>query len=663
MTTRHLLLRWLGPVLGGVALFLILLGFGFVFTRTGVINHLLDKGLGMAVIQRFFLKAALTEILPLYVGTAFMLSLVGLLLAKSPLFLPGDWDRWSLRHGFWIGLGFGLATHVWLWWEVPTTLWVLPGINLLPLGLGLLLAALATSACFWRGLAFSRTAWWRKALTLGVWAACAWAALLVPKHLAKTGLESGPVGHPARVVMLSIDGLRQDTAFQVGLQDFKGFQVHNGFTAIPATRVMWSILWGGDPGHYSVGNLFPAMEEFEGTYPFTLLETAKTQGLKSRFYIDDGGTIALADRTQAFDQVLTPARGWENFLNSNAVVHFPLFAIWLDALRVFPSTTPWTPLHLGLKTALNLGRGSDWVMYHSCLAHQPVFMTRKELAAIRRWWAIPAKSMSPHWSYPSPKDIASWRPEYSPFLAYQIRVRSLLSAWREVWNTLPGDPDYGNALRIMFTDHGERFYHWMAEPAIQAGGSHGYNLDPWEVRIPMVFDEPGIQPGQDRDHALSLLDVRDAVARRLLYQEPLNIKAMLAKDYAPLRMHAIGRDMFLAEEVEYRELSTEEIGRSAAVFPEGVWMVKYGSSEETREADLTVAEARGRLLKVWRPMKKGGARRVDYDGYQMTGFEDVDEASFQKAKARIFKAFKKPWTEGVPSHPVATKDIVHPKGK
>ena len=131
-------------------------------------------------------------------------------------------------------------------------------------------------------------------------AACAWAALLVPKHLAKTGLESGPVGHPARVVMLSIDGLRQDTAFQVGLQDFKGFQVHNGFTAIPATRVMWSILWGGDPGHYSVGNLFPAMEEFEGTYPFTLLETAKTQGLKSRFYIDDGGTIALADRTQAF---------------------------------------------------------------------------------------------------------------------------------------------------------------------------------------------------------------------------------------------------------------------------------------------------------------------------------------------------------------------------
>ncbi|HEY3271661.1 MAG TPA: hypothetical protein VGJ89_10660, partial [Geothrix sp.] len=630
---------------------LMLLGFSVLFTRTGgVINHLMEKGFRQPFIQGFFLKAALTEILPIYVGTAFLLSLVGLMLAKSPLFLAGDWERWSLRHGFWISLGFGLATHIWLWWEVPTTLWVLPGINLLPLGLGLFLTALMTGVCFWKGLAFSRTPLWRKALTLGIWAACAWTSLLAPKHLAKAGLESGPVNHPARVVMLSIDGLRLDTAYQAGLQDFRGFQVRNGFTAIPATRVMWSILWGGDPGHYSVGNLLPAKEEFEGTYPFTLLETAKAQGLKARFYIDDGGTIALADRNQAFDQALTPARGWENFLNSNAAVHFPLFAVWLDALRVFPSTTPWTPADLGLKTALNLGRGSDWVMYHSCLAHQPIFLTRKELGFIPQWWALPARRMTPHWAYPNPKDIASWRPEYGPFLAYQIRIRSVLAAWQKIWDTLPGDQDYGQALRIMFTDHGERFYHWMEEPDIQMGGSHGYNLDPWEARIPMVFDGPGIQPGQDTNHALSLLEVRDAVAQRLLHQEPLNIQAMLAKDYAPLRMHAIGRDMFKAEEVEYRELSTEEIGRSAAVLPDGVWLVKYESNEETREKDLTVAEARGQILRVWRPMKKGGARRVDYRGYQMTGYEDVDEAHFQEARARIFKAFKKPWSDEPQAH-------------
>jgi len=649
--TRHLLLRWLGPILGGLALFVLLLVLSFLFTLTGgVVNHLMEKGFTVVAIQQFFLKAALTEILPLYAGTAFIQSLLGLLLLKSPLFQSGDWDRWSLRHGFWVSLGFGLATHTWLWWEVPTTLRLLPGINLLPLGLGLVVVTLLTGLCFWQGLTFSQTPRWRKMLSLGIWAACAWATLLVPKQLAKAGLESGPVGHPARVVMVSIDGLRQDTAFQEGLQDFRGFQVQNGYTAIPATRVMWSILWGGDPGHYSVGNLLPAQEEFEGNYPFTLLETAKAQGLKARFYIDDGGTIALADRNQAFDQALTPARGWENFLNSNAEVHFPLFAVWLDALRVFPSTTPWTPLDLGLKTALNLGRGSDWVMYHSCLAHQPIYLTRKELGNIPRWWALPARRMSPYWSYPSPGAIASWRPEYGPFLAYQIRIRSLLSAWREVWNGLPGDRDYGQALRIMFTDHGERFYHWMEEPDIQMGGSHGYNLDPWEARIPMVFDGPGIQPGRDGDHALSLLEVRDAVARRLLRQEPPNLQAMLAKDYAPLRMHAIGRDMFQAEEVEYRDLSTEEIASKAVVLPDGVWLVKYGSTEAEREKDLTVAEARGRILKVWRPMKKGGARRIDYDGYRMTGYEDVDEVSFQAARKRIFKAFVKPWTDGVPSH-------------
>ena len=90
----------------------------------------------------------------------------------------------------------------------------------------------------------------------------------------------------------------------------------------------------------------------------------------------------------------------------------------------------------------------------------------------------------------------------------------------------------------------------MEEPDIQMGGSHGYNLDPWEARIPMVIDEPGLRPGHDADHALSILEIRDAVARRLLHQLPLDLPAMLAKDYAPLRMHAIGRDMFLAEEVE-----------------------------------------------------------------------------------------------------------------
>ena len=41
--TRHLLLRWLGPVLGGVALSLILLGFSFLFTHKEVINPFIGE--------------------------------------------------------------------------------------------------------------------------------------------------------------------------------------------------------------------------------------------------------------------------------------------------------------------------------------------------------------------------------------------------------------------------------------------------------------------------------------------------------------------------------------------------------------------------------------------------------------------------------------------
>ena len=74
-----------------------------------------------------------------------------------------------------------------------------------------------------------------------------------------------------------------------------------------------------------------------------------------------------------------PARGWENFVNSNLGVRVPLFAAWLDMLRVFPTTNPWTEPAAGLHQALEQGRGADWVIYHSCLAHQPIFLTRGEL--------------------------------------------------------------------------------------------------------------------------------------------------------------------------------------------------------------------------------------------------------------------------------------------
>ncbi|MBS1784248.1 MAG: hypothetical protein JST24_02330 [Acidobacteria bacterium] len=620
---------------------LLLLLLSLLYFKLGEANIFVARGAENPVMRAFALRAILTEILPIYLGSGLILFVLGMIPVRLGWLGSGRWNRWTGRSGFWAAFGFLTLLHAMLWWAVPSTLWVLPGISSLPLALGLFVVFAAALASWWAGLRPMGPSALRMVTLMGLWWGLCVAYLAIPRNLAQSGLDASPSGHPVKVLMLSIDGMREDAAFQQGFDHLEGFKVVNGYTAIPATRLEWSILWGGDPNYYSVGNVIPSDEELEGHKPYLILEAAKAKGLKTRFFIDDGGTIGLVDKERAFDLVEMPARGWENFLNSNVSVHVPLFAAWLNTLRVFPTTNPWTPLDLGIRRTLADGRGADWVIFHSCLAHQPIFLDRQELSEIPGWWKARPKDLAPTWADPTPDRIHHYLPAYNPYLAYQIRIHSLIGAWGTLWNQLDRDPDYGPALRVFMTDHGERFQHLNAY--MQAGGVHGFQLDPWEARIPLAFAGPGISSGKDSEHAFSLLTLRDAVANRLLNDTLPDLTQLLAKDSAVMRLQAL--DMLASEpgKSEFKQISTEEIIQGSKVLPDGLWIMHYLKPATQRAEDLSLGIAHGNKLDIYRPLKVGGARLFHYTGYVQTSTEDISEEAFQAARSKINAIYTKPW--------------------
>ncbi|HET7101300.1 MAG TPA: hypothetical protein VFJ52_09135, partial [Terriglobia bacterium] len=178
---------------------------------------------------------------------------------------------------------------------------------------------------------------------------------------------------------------------------------------------------------------------------------------------------------------------------------------------------------------------------------------------------------------------------------------------------------------------------------------HGYGLDPWELRIPLCLDGPGVPEGTDDRKALSLLAVRDAVAKRLLDGTPIQPGALLAADDAPMRMHALNFTLRADQPHDYREMDPHEFIEGVRVLPDGVWFMKYKASPEQREEDLSYAEAHGRILKTYRPLIRGGARLFTYDGYDLVSTEELTQQAFDKAKQAINRAFLKPWNRLAPA--------------
>lgn len=642
MPVRTRLTRWLMPLLAGAMVMGFLLVEIAVRMRTseaGLINTVAES-FSKAPTKAYAAGFGLGILLPFY---AFM----GLLLWGLSLAWGSVWRKdWSKDWKAWEGLGISLSaltwTHLVLWWEVPTTLWAMPGLRRLPYWLlfPLLLAMALAYPLAWCASRLDHR--WKTVPLLGGWLVLWSLVPQLPEWLPRWHSPVKGGSDKTQVLMIGLDGLRYDVG-QEATQSWEGRTFEFAYTPIPATRLLWHILWGGNPLYYTVGHAPPAMEEYGANgirIPLPLLEEAKAKGWKPRFYIDDGGTIGLAGRAERFfDDTLMPARGWENFVNSNLSVNFPLYAAWENWARAFPTTNPWAPLDGGLREALRQGRGSKWVMFHSCLAHQPIYLHRKELAQLSHWWTAIPRNLEPLavLDQVNANHMARWDARSDPFRVYQIRMNSILQLWGPVWSGLDRDASYQGATRILFSDHGERFYH--APNGVRLSGVHGYNLDPWETRVMLKVAGPAFsdsRPTVDHTATVSLLALKDAVES--LVQDNTQITPeSLTKAYAPvpLRYHTVSASMFTEEPAEYKQMNTKELIEGSYIGPYGIWYTQYKKSAEERSRELTVGTAIKDQLTVYKPLAAGGAHRYEYDGFRLKAVTTVDQSAYEAELDRV----------------------------
>jgi hypothetical protein len=592
----------------------------------------------------FAIQYALRILLPLY-------TLAGLGLWFLTLIPMGLVDRtwfktWTGGQAVVLMFAGFLWLHTLLWWQVPTALWVIPGLRQIPFALlfPLLITlslVLAVEVLRRRGLSWQRSgsclaAW------LVLWAVPGW----LPQVLPVPGVAPRPGNEPCKVLLVGLDALRSDTFLSEAGQ-LKGLRYENSYTVIPATRLLWHILWGGDPLFYTVGHVAPSVEEYRHPETLSVLKDATAKGWKPRFYIDDGGTIGLAERKMDLDDALAPAEGWENFVNSNFAVSFPLYAVWENWFKPFPTTNPWAPLDAGLKEALRLGHGSGLVMFHSCLAHQPIFLNRPELAQTGRWWTL-----SPIAYQPLPSRLLVRRtqaehpdPRTNTYLACQIRMNAILRAWEPIWNALDQDPAYRGAVRVLLSDHGER-YHNVGPNGFQLQGIHGFNLDCWECRTAMLVAGPGFSDQvvpEPRSATISLLALRDGTRRLIDGQGAFDAEFFEhAYPTAPIRYHTLDQSNFVDEPLRYREMKEKDLAIHTFVGPHGLWYTEYDQPAKERGKDVSVGLATGADLWIYKPLLKGGADEFHYRAYTLESDREVDEATFQAKRAEVEALLRPP---------------------
>lgn len=642
-------LRLLAPFLASVlVLGLSLIGaWDYFHSQAAGLSGYLQDGLTNPHARAFGLSLLLKEVLPLYLiaGITFWFLTLGASLIVNRSFIT----NWGFNTSFFLTLAAFAWVHLVLWWQVPSALWVVPGFQHLPFYLAFPVLGL---------LILGPLAWW----TRRQWRSQAWAIVLVwmalwtgiayaPRLFASRVTQPAHGRHPVQVLLLGVDGLRPEDSESLGLASWQGTHYPNAYTMVPATRLFYSLLWGGDADQYSIGHLIPSEDEVEGRLRYSLLEAYKAKGLKARFFIDDGGTIGLTHRSlEFFDETLMPAAGWENFVNSNLAVHLPFYASWLDTLRVFPSTNPWSSLDSGLRASLEEGRGADLVMFHTCHLHQPIFLSRGELQEMPRWWSLHPLDLRPIAGLPMvrPQDEKNTDPRRDPLLAYRIRVKHLLVAWKPIWEGLAKDPDYAQSTRFLFADHGERFYH--ATPTLRLQGIHGFDLDPWELRIPFVVAGKGFPDGLGTLGAVSMLELRDAVAKRLLNQHPITAGDFGMRAFAPIRYQTLRKD-FLREDpegVNYLSLDPKTIIQGSRLLPGGAWVMRYQATLDARKKGVSIAKAKKHHLDVFKPLQEGGAHHLIYEGFALKETLFLDESAFSKVKQEIEAEFFRP-LPGIPA--------------
>ena len=220
--------RWILSLPAGfLALILLFLLFWVDARGTGAgLGSLITEGLSSTYGKRFALQpACYAEIAPLLlVGELFSWLAA---LAAGTLVLDRTWrSGWTWAQGFVLSLAGLVWIHWVYWWEVPTALWVIPGLSRLPILVALLLLlGLAVGLAYLGLRRVGRGQSWGRLRRLGVLLICltAWGGLAeLPLWLAQRTHPHAPSGHPVKALFLGIDGMRGDFRDPTGVQGLRG---------------------------------------------------------------------------------------------------------------------------------------------------------------------------------------------------------------------------------------------------------------------------------------------------------------------------------------------------------------------------------------------------------------------------------------------------------
>ncbi|MBI3131282.1 MAG: tetraspanin family protein [Acidobacteria bacterium] len=563
-----------------------------------------------------------------YIFLGVVFALVGFLgskLGHAPE-APGAPQGLGYRSGLWMGLGTAFWVHGCLFAMVPGALTTLHGFRRLPIGLVLVLFLVTGFMAILRSIsATGATRIWLR----GAASAAAMALLLLLPHDLFRKRMPAPPPLPAserRLVLLGIDGLRQDVA-EAAIPEWRAPGGSTPIVAVPATRLAWNMLLGGDPEMLTQSFVIPYRREWKQDHSLTLLDAAKQRNISTTFLIDDCTTLSFGLSSAHFSEVREPYGGWRHFFTSGAGFTWPAYSWIENYISPVETTNPWSEPRYFLRDIERAMEGSHWVSSHTCQLHAPFFMRARELQAHDpwKWLARPSRTYE---AYQTTEQALTDRFSRNgtladPALQYAVRASQLLNETRpflDRWSQR-----YPNLSGVLTADHGEQH---TALKTHEGGllahltGTHGFSLEPDTVKVPL-------HPFGKTEAALSLGEVfswfhlRDQISEWIQGSNPLLLRTHGEPGWV-IRWPYIRPDHILGPAPEGAATSTMSptaLANVTYLMKDGTWYLK--DPEKPLTPRLCYALVRGDGMVTFTPTSPDRWTRARWVGYALAEAREV----------------------------------------
>ncbi len=546
----------------------------------------------------------------------------------------------TFRKGAWMGLGSGLWIHGCLFAMVPGTLANLPLLRWAPMALVLLLfLGLGAWALF---AAMHQPGGTRPWARVGAALGGMTLVLMLPHDLFRRHMSEAPAlpATAPRMLILGVDGLRRDVADEVA----PAFRTPEGIqpvVAVPATRIAWNMLLGGDPETLTHSFVIPFRREWRTPHALPLLEEAKAKGLRASFLIDDATTLAFGLTTAPFAEVREPFGGWKHFFSAGAGFTWPVYSWIENYLSPVETTNPWSePRYYFRDVARSLSR-NQWVSAHTCQLHAPFFLRARELQAFRPWIWL-GQSARSYSSYQSTEQaqtdgLSRQGLRADPAEHYRIRSAQLLlelephlAQWSRDFPALSG---------ALTSDHGETHFALMGaegRAVTHLTGVHGFFLDAPSVRVPLI------PLGRTENHlptgaVYSWFHLRDGIRTWIQDQAPLKLQVPPGETGWSFQWqflypeHAFGPEPKAPAGIP-QAVTARDIVQSTYLLPDGTWYLADPPANAPPHR-MCHAFLRGDEMVTYTPRFDGRWERILWKGYEGQSPTVVDGEALEREKA------------------------------